>query len=183
MKTMNESALCSSGLSDSQWEFLRGHLDNRIHTIARRIRGSIAGWLSKQWIAVATSKSQLAVLAKVQIGPRHHVALLEADGMRLLIATSTDGSVAFQELPNTARCDRNHGGSESLKDACACAAAAKQAVLMKAEWQEDSFVASPSGAPQRKPGRTRLSSDHALVRRRVSSLYAGVRAGAGRVSW
>jgi Flagellar biosynthesis protein, FliO len=46
----------------------------------------------------ATKQPRLALVERINLAPRQTVALIEADGQRLLVATSTDGAASFYPL-------------------------------------------------------------------------------------
>ena len=50
----------------------------------------------------ATKQPQLALIERINLAPRQTVALIEADGQRLLVATSPDGAPSFYPLKPTA---------------------------------------------------------------------------------
>lgn len=50
----------------------------------------------------ATKQPRLALVERINLAPRQTVALIEADGQRLLVATSPDGASSFYPLKLTA---------------------------------------------------------------------------------
>jgi Flagellar biosynthesis protein, FliO len=60
--------------------------------------GGLAGWLMKRWRGRQSSHSRLALLDRITLAPRQSLALVEADGCRILIATSAEGGPAFYPL-------------------------------------------------------------------------------------
>jgi flagellar biogenesis protein FliO len=46
----------------------------------------------------STPAPQLSILARISLGPRQSVALVEAEGVRLLVGTSADGPPSFYPL-------------------------------------------------------------------------------------
>lgn len=66
-------------------------------TAARKI-GGLAGWLLARFGRQDRPRPSLALLERITIAPRQSLALVEADGRRLLIATSAEGASAFYPL-------------------------------------------------------------------------------------
>jgi len=60
--------------------------------------GGIAGWLLARFSRTPGPARRLVLRERISLGPRQHLALVEADGRRFLIATGTDGSPAFHVL-------------------------------------------------------------------------------------
>jgi len=46
----------------------------------------------------ATKQPRLALVERINLAPRQTIALIEADGQRLLVATSPDGTPSFYPL-------------------------------------------------------------------------------------
>jgi len=65
--------------------------------------GGVAGWLLSRLRVVRRPRPKLAVLERIALAPRHSLALVEADGRRILVATSPEGAAAFFPLDETAR--------------------------------------------------------------------------------
>jgi flagellar biogenesis protein FliO len=59
----------------------------------------LAAWLLARLRRRAHKDSRLEVVARVSLAPRQVVALIEADGQRLLVATSPEGAPVFFSLP------------------------------------------------------------------------------------
>jgi len=55
--------------------------------------------LFRRWRASAVRPARMALLERITLGPRQALLLVEADGVRLLVATSADGAPAFYPLP------------------------------------------------------------------------------------
>ena len=94
----NESAQCNG---DGEWSYLRAHLDNPRHQLAKRLGSGLAAWLLNNWQPSLARPVRLALIARVPLGPRQSVALIEAEGMHLLVATSADGAASFFPLPQS----------------------------------------------------------------------------------
>lgn len=60
--------------------------------------GGVAGWLMKRWRGRKTAQPRLALLDRITLAPRQSLALVEAEGRRILVATSADGGPAFFPL-------------------------------------------------------------------------------------
>jgi hypothetical protein len=58
----------------------------------------LVGWLFNRIRHKPRPQPRLAVLERIVLAPRHSLALIEADGCRLLVATSQDGASAFYAL-------------------------------------------------------------------------------------
>ena len=57
-----------------------------------------AGWLLARMRRTPRSASRLVVRERLVLAPRQHLALVEADGRRFLIATASDGTPVFHAL-------------------------------------------------------------------------------------
>jgi len=58
----------------------------------------LAGWLFQRLGTRARSEPKLALLERITLAPRQTLSLVEADGRKLLVATSPDGGAAFYPL-------------------------------------------------------------------------------------
>lgn len=58
----------------------------------------VAGWLLRRVGPRSRSQPRLAVLERVSLAPRQSLALVEAEGRKVLVAASSEGSVAFFAL-------------------------------------------------------------------------------------
>lgn len=69
--------------------------------------GGLAGWLLARLRARLRSghgkPPRLAVIERIALGPRQSLALVEAEGRRLLVATSSEGTPAFYPLDEPVR--------------------------------------------------------------------------------
>ena len=83
---------------EGDWSYLRAHLDNPRHRLAKRLGGGLAAWIWNNWQTSLARPARLALIARIPLGPRQAVALIEAEGMHLLVATSTDGAASFFPL-------------------------------------------------------------------------------------
>jgi flagellar biogenesis protein FliO len=58
----------------------------------------LTGWLLRCWRRSTAHPARLALIERIALGPKHSVALIEAEGVRLLVAISTDGAPVFFSL-------------------------------------------------------------------------------------
>jgi len=77
--------------------------------------GGVAGWLMKRWRGRKIAQPRLALLDRITLAPRQSIALVEAEGRRILVATSADGGPAFFPLDEAACCDRSSRVARSGK--------------------------------------------------------------------
>jgi len=100
MRDNRESSASEPGQSggDGEWGYLRAHLDNPRHHLAKRLGGGLAAWILNNWQTSLARPTRLALIARIPLGPRQAVALIEAEGMHLLVATSADGAASFFPL-------------------------------------------------------------------------------------
>ncbi|HZL53784.1 MAG TPA: flagellar biosynthetic protein FliO [Terracidiphilus sp.] len=67
-----------------------------------RQRGGLAAWLMERLKSAPQvpeqRKPRLALLDRISLAPRQSLALVEAEGRRLLVATSPDGGPVFYAL-------------------------------------------------------------------------------------
>jgi flagellar biogenesis protein FliO len=60
--------------------------------------GGLAGWLMERWRGAKRPERRLALVEKITLAPRQSLALVEAEGRRILVATSAEGAPAFYPL-------------------------------------------------------------------------------------
>ncbi|MGP8253667.1 MAG: flagellar biosynthetic protein FliO [Terracidiphilus sp.] len=60
--------------------------------------GGWTGWLLGRLARTGRHEPRLQLLERITLAPRQSLALVEADGRRLLVATSADGGPAFYAL-------------------------------------------------------------------------------------
>jgi Flagellar biosynthesis protein, FliO len=65
--------------------------------------GGLAGWLINRVRGKQASPPRLRLLERIVLAPRQSLALIEAEGRRILVATSADGGPAFYALDSGAR--------------------------------------------------------------------------------
>lgn len=75
--------------------------------------GGLAAWLVDRMRRPGRrTKPRLELLERIALGPRQSLALVEAEGVRLLVATSAEGSPAFYRLSGReGNADRQTRGS------------------------------------------------------------------------
>lgn len=60
--------------------------------------GGWAGWLVDRFRGRCGPRPRLELVERIALGPRHSLALVEAEGRRILVATSAEGGPAFYPL-------------------------------------------------------------------------------------
>lgn len=80
--------------------------------------GGIAGWVLARFRGGKKNAPRLELLERISLGPRQSLALIEAEGRRLLVATSPEGGPAFYALEDIARTR----GSRTARAAAAASA-------------------------------------------------------------
>ncbi|MGA9586619.1 MAG: flagellar biosynthetic protein FliO [Terracidiphilus sp.] len=79
---------------------------------------SFRGWLLDRFRRRSLKQPRLALVERISLAPRQIVSLIEADGQRLLVATSPDGAASFYPLkPAAARPAANRRGKTDLEAA------------------------------------------------------------------
>jgi len=68
--------------------------------------GGLAGWLLKRWRKQQPVRPRLELLDRIALAPRQSLALIEAEGRRILVATSAEGAPAFFSLQEENGADR-----------------------------------------------------------------------------
>jgi flagellar biogenesis protein FliO len=66
-------------------------------------RGGWAAWLLARLGGRRRAQPRLALVERITLAPRQSLALVEAEGRRILVATSADGGSAFYALDEDAR--------------------------------------------------------------------------------
>jgi flagellar biogenesis protein FliO len=98
-----------SAVSDGDWSYLRSHLDQPNYLSGHLseylspqglggLGERLASWLMHRRRNANGARSRLVLLARLPLGPRQAVALIEADGIQVLVGTSPDGSPTFLPL-------------------------------------------------------------------------------------
>jgi hypothetical protein len=65
---------------------------------ARQVSGGWAGWIRAKLRPAERAKPRLALRERIALGPRQSLALVEADGNRILVATGHEGAASFYLL-------------------------------------------------------------------------------------
>ncbi len=65
--------------------------------------GGVAGWLLARFHREACGQPSLVLLERITLAPRQSLALIEADGHKLLVAIPPEGAPAFYALDCKAR--------------------------------------------------------------------------------
>jgi hypothetical protein len=60
--------------------------------------GGLAGWVLQRFASGTRRPPRLDVLERLTLAPRQSLALVEADGQRILVATSAEGTPCFYPL-------------------------------------------------------------------------------------
>ncbi len=60
--------------------------------------GGLAGWLISKLRPMPRPERRLALLERIVLAPRQSLALVEAEGRSILVATSAEGGPAFYAL-------------------------------------------------------------------------------------
>jgi len=79
-------------------ELSMGNKSNPVQRI-----GGIAGWLLRRLRRTSGTGQRLELVERIALAPRQSLALIEAEGRRILVATSADGAPAFFPLDDVAR--------------------------------------------------------------------------------
>jgi hypothetical protein len=64
-------------------------------TPAAESAGRLAGWLLARLGGTGRARPRLKLLERINLAPRQSLALVEAEGRRFLVATSSEGAPAF----------------------------------------------------------------------------------------
>jgi flagellar biogenesis protein FliO len=71
--------------------------------------GGVAGWLLARLRRRQAARPHLELVERIALGPRQWLALVEAEGRKILVATSAEGGPAFYPLDQP---PRNAGARE-----------------------------------------------------------------------
>jgi len=83
---------------ETDWNYLRANLDHPAHRMGSRLGSGLAEWLFRRLHSTTAPAPQLSILARIALGPRQSLALVEAEGVHLLVGTSADGPPSFFSL-------------------------------------------------------------------------------------
>jgi len=87
---------------EADWSYLRANLDHPAHGMGNRLGSGLAQWLLRRFHSSSAPAPQLSILARIALGPRQSLVLVEAKGVHLLVGASTEGAPSFFSLaPNT----------------------------------------------------------------------------------
>jgi hypothetical protein len=81
---------------------------------AARPAGGWAGWLLARWNGRRRVEPRLALVERITLAPRQSLALIEAEGRRILVATSVEGGPAFYPLDEPASSRTRAGANAAL---------------------------------------------------------------------
>ncbi|MGA7858951.1 MAG: flagellar biosynthetic protein FliO [Terracidiphilus sp.] len=76
--------------------------------------GGWAGRLLARWHGRPRVEPRLALVERITLAPRQSLALIEAEGRRILVATSAEGGPAFYPLDENANPMARAGGNRTL---------------------------------------------------------------------
>jgi flagellar biogenesis protein FliO len=65
--------------------------------------GGLAGWLLGRLRSGGNRRPRLELIERIALAPRQSLALIEAEGRRLLVATSPEGAPTFYALDEPVR--------------------------------------------------------------------------------
>ncbi len=82
--------------------------------LASRPAHGLVRWLLNWRTHKPRPRPRLAVIERIALAPRHSLALIEADGLILLVTVSQDGASAFYALNGVA------GSEEASRRTAAC---------------------------------------------------------------
>jgi hypothetical protein len=77
--------------------------------------GGWAGWFLARWQGRRRVEPRLALVERITLAPRQSLALVEAEGRRILVATSAEGGPAFYPLDETARSRANANANRAQR--------------------------------------------------------------------
>ncbi len=72
----------------------------RLREWCKRILGWMTAGLLRSWRRSTTHPARLALIERIALGPKQSLVLVEVDGVRLLVATSSEAASAFFSLPD-----------------------------------------------------------------------------------
>lgn len=77
--------------------------------------GGLGAWLVEKLHGRRRSEPRLALLERISLAPRQSLALVEAEGRRILVATSAEGGPAFYPLDESVGSRSRAEGNRALK--------------------------------------------------------------------
>jgi flagellar biogenesis protein FliO len=81
--------------------------------------GGLAGWLWDKLRGSGQRVPRLALLERIALAPRQSLSLVEAEGRRILVATSAEGGPAFYALDERPRSMVSPGPLPTLRPGAA----------------------------------------------------------------
>ena len=79
----------------------------------------LAGWLIRRLRKKESTQPRLSLLDRIALAPRQSLALVEAEGRRILVATSAEGGPAFYALDEVAARRMSQGAGTRSADRAA----------------------------------------------------------------
>jgi len=76
--------------------------------------GGLTGWFLARLRGGRRAGPRLALVERIALGPRQWLSLVEAEGRRILVATSAEGGPAFYPL-EPARSSEGRAGEKTLR--------------------------------------------------------------------
>src|SRR5271170_3754470 len=72
--------------TDQDWNYLRANLDSPRRRLGLKLSGVLAALIQNSWQPrLARRPARLELVARIALGPRQMVALIEAEGSRVLV--------------------------------------------------------------------------------------------------
>jgi hypothetical protein len=87
--------------ADGKRSMAKDSKQSRLSESPRETSG-LAGWLLSRFGRSERTRPRLMLLERISLAPRQTLALVEAEGRRFLIATSTDSAPCFYPLEGSA---------------------------------------------------------------------------------
>lgn len=101
---------------EADWSYLRANLDHPAHRVGSRLGSGLTAWLARHFQASSSPPPQLSILARIALGPRQSLALVEAEGVHVLVGIASDGPPSFFPLAQDSGCneDRSPNRADSV---------------------------------------------------------------------
>jgi hypothetical protein len=91
----------------------KGEKMKRIGNIKMIPTGGMAGWLLNRLRTGVHERPKMALLERIALAPHQSLALVEAEGLRFLVATSSEGAPAFYALDEHPQSTRKYAKRQS----------------------------------------------------------------------
>jgi hypothetical protein len=101
-RSIKTNGLARPGL-EGDGNTLRSCANHLGHLIAKSLKSGVLARLLRGGQASPTRPARLALISRIELGARQTVALVEAEGQHLLVATSSDGATSFFLLNDSQR--------------------------------------------------------------------------------